>query len=102
MSDRKLTCSARGCAHNYDGECNAGYINVRGSSAVTTSETTCSSFFDDSIGLFTSAITCGNKIDPDDIICEALNCIYNKGKSCLADNVHINSNFSSCETFKCK
>ena len=102
MSKRKLYCQATNCAHNYDKYCRAGCIHVRGNSAVKTSETTCSTYFADSLGFFTSAIEVGGDTDPENIICEAYNCIYQKNESCTADSVIINSNFSSCETFKFK
>lgn len=102
MSEKKLYCQATNCAHNYDKSCHAGYIHVRGNSAVRTSETTCSTYFADSLGFFTNAIEVGSYTNPHDIICEAYNCIYHKDSNCTADSVLINSHFSSCETFKCK
>lgn len=100
MSEKKLYCHATNCAHNYDKCCHAGYINVRGTSASKTSDTTCSTYFADSVGFFTSAIEVGSNTNPENITCEASNCIYNKDSSCSASNVLINSHFSSCETFK--
>ena len=44
----------------------------------------------------------GTLLSIDNIVCEAYNCIYNKDLGCTADNVNINSHYSSCETFKCK
>lgn len=102
MPEKNLYCQATNCAHNYDKLCRAGCIHVRGNSAVRTSETTCSTYFADSVGFFTSAIEVGGHTSPENIICEAYNCVYCKDLSCTADNVLINSNFSSCETFKCK
>ena len=102
MSEKKLYCQATNCAHNYDKCCHAGYIHIRGNSAVRTSETTCSTYFADSVGFFTSAIEVGGNTEPENIICEAYNCIYYNDSRCSADSVLINSHFSSCETFKCK
>lgn len=102
MSERNLYCQAVNCAHNYDKSCRAGYIHIRGCSASKTSETTCSTYFADSVGFFTSAIEVGGNTTPNNIICEASNCIYNNDSTCTAENVLINSHFSSCETFKCK
>ena len=102
MSEKTLYCEATNCAHNYDKFCHAGSIHVRGNSAVRTSETTCSTYFADSVGFFTSVIEVGGDTGPENIICEAYNCIYCKDSSCTADSVLINSHFSSCETFKCK
>lgn len=102
MPEKNLYCYATNCAHNYDKSCHAGCIHVRGNSAVRTSETTCSTYFADSVGFLTSAIEVGGNTEPKNIICEAYNCIYCKDSTCTADNVLINSHFSSCETFKCK
>ena len=102
MSDKELYCSANNCAHNYNNDCRAGSIHIRGNSATRTSDTTCSTYFADSLGYFTSAIEVGGDTTPENIVCEAYNCIYNKDLGCTADNVNINSHYSSCETFKCK
>lgn len=102
MSEKKLFCQATNCAHNYDKSCHAGCIHVRGNSAVITSETTCSTYFADSVGFFTSLIEVGDDTGVENIICEAYNCIHNKDLSCTSGDVLINSNFSSCETFRCK
>ena len=102
MSEKKLYCHATNCAHNYNKYCRAGLIHIRGNSAVKTSETTCSTYFANSVGFFTSAIEVGGDTNPENIICEAYNCIYCENENCTADNVLINPHFSSCETFKCK
>ncbi|WP_434797015.1 DUF1540 domain-containing protein [Terrisporobacter vanillatitrophus] len=102
MPEKKLYCKATNCAHNRDEYCRAGYINVRGNSALKTSETTCSTYFADSVGFFTSAIEIGGYTTPENIVCEACNCIYYDDTRCTANSVLINSHFSSCETFKCE
>ena len=102
MADKKLTCYSVNCIHNRDHSCHAGNIHIRGVSAKITSETTCSSYFADSLGFFTSAIEVGGDTSPEDIICEATNCVYYKDLGCTAKDVNINSHFSSCETFKSK
>ena len=99
MSDKNLFCLAKRCAHNNNNECNAGYINIRGESANNTRETTCSSFWDDSVMFFTNYVKCGSPVNPEDIICEAKNCNYNHNKKCQADNVIINNDYFSCDTF---
>ena len=101
MSEKKLYCQATNCTHNYDKCCHAGCIHIRGISAMITSETTCSTYFPDSVGFFTSAIEVGGNTEPKNIICEACNCIYFNNYRCCSDNVLINSHFPSCETFKC-
>ena len=102
MSDKKIYCNAVNCAHNYNHDCHAGNIHIRGISAVRTSDTTCSTYFADSVGFFTSVIEVGHYTTPEDIICEANNCIYYKDSNCSVSDVNINSHFSSCETFQPK
>ena len=102
MSDNKIYCNEVNCAHNYNHDCHAGNIHIRGISAVRTSDTTCSTYFADSVGFFTSVIEVGHYTTPEDIICEANNCIYYKDSNCTAPDVNINSHFSSCETFQPK
>ncbi len=100
MSDKNIYCSAVNCAHNKNYDCHAGNIHIRGVSAIRTSDTTCTTYFADSVGFFTSAIEVGKITKTEDIICEACNCVYYKDLSCTAPSVNINSHFSSCETFK--
>ena len=102
MPEKNLNSFATNCAHNYNQQCNAGTIHIRGNSAIRTSETTCSTYFADSVGFFTRAIEVGGPTGTDNIICEASNCIYYENTRCNAEVVNINSHFSSCETFKCR
>ena len=102
MSNKNLYCSSTNCVHNCNKNCRAGSIHIRGNSATKVSETTCTTYFADSIGFFTNAIKVGGDTTPENIICEAYNCVYCHDLNCTAPNVNINCNFSSCETFKCK
>ncbi len=102
MSEKNIYCESTNCAHNYNQSCRAGCIHIRGSYAKEIKETTCSTYFADSVGFFTSIIKVGGNTYPNNIVCEASNCVYNDNSICTSDKVHINSHYSSCETFKNK
>ena len=78
MPEKNLNCFATNCAQNYNQQCNAGTIHIRGNSAIRTSETTCSTYFADSVGSFTRAIDVGGPTGTDNIISAASNCIYSQ------------------------
>lgn len=98
MENGNLKCNATNCVHNESHECRAGAINVAGREAVTTSETGCSTFVDEANGGFTNSAD-GGYTKPQNIKCEARNCKYNENLLCTADDVRINANDASCETF---
>ncbi len=94
-----LKCNVRNCTFNHNMNCNAGAINIKGADALTTSETTCSSYVDRSANAFTNSVS-NIKTTPNNISCEAYHCTYNKNMNCSASNVSIDVNKASCETFK--
>ena len=96
--NENLNCSATNCVYNNSKKCYAGGINVAGSRADSTSQTTCSTFVEGSFGSFTNS-TNDEYITPENIICQAEKCKYNVSKACKAEKVHIKSQDASCETF---
>lgn len=100
MQRENLKCSATNCAFNQRMECSAGAINIRGTYAVTSDETTCSSFVDRISNSFTNLVN-SKRTNPSNISCEAYKCIYNKNKNCTANNVKIDAYRASCDTFIC-
>lgn len=102
MSNNNLNCSASSCAYNNSGACYAGGINVAGSSATTTSSTFCSSYEDKASASFTNCSDGCSCTKPDNISCEAGNCKYNSLGACTANNVQINAQNASCDTFICE
>lgn len=96
--NENLNCSATNCAHNQGRKCYAGGINVAGSSATSTSQTTCSTFVEGAFGSFSNNAGC-ECTKPETIICQAENCKYNVSKACKAEKVQINAQDASCETF---
>ena len=98
MQRENLRCSATNCAFNQRMECSAGAINIRGTYAVTSDETTCSSFVDRISNSFTNIVN-SKRTNPSNISCEAYKCTYNKNKNCTANNVKIDAYRASCDTF---
>lgn len=98
MGNGNLNCCATNCGHNNSGLCYAGFINISGHSAITSSNTCCSSFTNQTNDALTNCANC-TCTKPEQISCDAVNCTYNENKSCVADNVQINASNASCETF---
>ena len=98
MQRENLKCSATNCAFNQRMECSAGAINIRGTYAVTSDETTCSSFVDRISNSFTNIVN-SKRTNPSNISCEAYKCTYNKNKNCTANNIKIDAYRASCDTF---
>ncbi|MCC3863603.1 DUF1540 domain-containing protein [Terrisporobacter petrolearius] len=98
MQNTNLKCNATNCAFNQRMECSAGAINIRGTEAVTTDGTTCSSYVDRNSNSFTNSVNSA-KTNTYNISCEACKCAYNENKNCTADNVSIDANTASCDTF---
>lgn len=101
MQKENIKCNATNCAFNQRMNCSAGAINIRGVQAVTTNETSCSSYVDRSSNSFTNSVN-SVKTDPSNISCEACNCTYNENKNCMAKYVTIDANKASCDTFTCE
>ncbi|WP_343347046.1 DUF1540 domain-containing protein [Terrisporobacter petrolearius] len=98
MQNTNLKCNATNCAFNQRMECSAGAINIRGTEAVSTDGTTCSSYVDRNSNSFTNSVNSA-KTNTYNISCEACKCAYNDNKNCTADNVSIDANKASCDTF---
>lgn len=82
-----LVCDAKKCAYNENFYCCKGDIMVGGKHADKEEQTFCESFRDQSRDFFKSSLD-----HPSEIIhidCEAVNCVYNAGYRCHAENVTI-------------
>lgn len=97
-----LSCSATSCVYNGNQLCYAGNIKVDGRQAYSTGDTFCASYEDRSNSAMTNSMDDSKEVCPKDIHCEAVKCKYNDSELCKADNVHINANNASCETFVAK
>ena len=82
-----LNCSVKTCLHNEDNCCCKGKILVEGETAASAQNTCCSSF-DERTGE-----TFRNRYETPDLAlavsCEAVKCIYNKKKKCVAEHITI-------------
>lgn len=94
-----LNCSAGSCIYNNSGICYAGNIEVHGTKATSTSETTCSTFISKDKGNSLSNNTSNTFTTSTDIYCKAKKCNYNSNQTCTAPSVQINYNNASCDTF---
>lgn len=94
-----LNCSAGNCIYNNSGICYAGNIEVHGTKATSTSETTCSTFISKDKGNSLSNNTSNTFTTSTDIYCKAKKCNYNSNQTCTAPSVQINYNNASCDTF---
>lgn len=101
MQNTNLKCNATNCAFNQRMECSAGAINIRGTEAISTDGTTCSSYVDRNSNSFTNSVNSA-KTNTYNISCEACKCAYNENKNCTADNVSIDAYKASCDTFICE
>lgn len=103
MANGNLNCGATNCVHNNASQCYAGGISVVGSNASSTSATACASFEDRATSSMTNCgaggCTCAKTSS---ITCQATECAHNSNNSCKAQNVQINAQDATCETFICK
>ena len=99
-----IKCGSHNCSHNdNDGNCYAKVVNVRGERARITDETLCNSFVDEKLNSMTEFAEEFNaarkKATADNIKCGAHRCKHNESSDCQANNVQINHETASCETF---
>ena len=97
-----LNCAATNCVYNSSQLCYAGNIKVDGRQAMSTDGTYCASFEDREKSGMTNSADSSKQVCPNDIHCEATKCKYNESELYKAENVHINANNASCETFVSK
>lgn len=115
----KLMCSANTCVNNMNGLCSANTINVHGIKAHSTDGTECETFAEKGIKNALSNLTnmnipgeirqlfSGNSVEMSPHIkCQAVNCVHNRSKECIARTVQIygpgavTSEGTECETFE--
>ena len=103
-----IKCGSLDCAYNdKSGKCFARNISIDGRSAQTTSETRCSTYTPDGSRFQNMEFAndfmdlgAAKAADTQNITCSAMNCFFNKNRSCTASNVEINPTDASCDTFK--
>lgn len=102
----KLDCNVTSCLHNAEHRCCKHAIIVDGSEAKEKQDTCCGSFDENRDGAFHNLFkTPENKLEVD---CEALKCVYNENRHCVADHIGIagdgatEATQTECATFKAK
>ena len=102
----KLNCNVTSCVHNADDCCCKNSIVVEGQTARDKCDTCCASFEEDKGEAFTNLFkTPENRLEVD---CEAINCVYNERRRCVAEHIGIGGGKASsagqteCTSFKAK
>ncbi|MGL5435391.1 MAG: DUF1540 domain-containing protein [Lachnospiraceae bacterium] len=100
----KLECSVKNCLHNSDNCCCKQTIIVDGSGAKDAEETCCGSFDENKDGAFINVFkTPESRLEVD---CEALKCVYNDNRHCIADHISISGDgaskaeYTECASFR--
>ena len=100
----ELRCVVATCTYNKNSLCCKGDIMVGGSSATTSSETSCDSFRERKEDSYTSSLEHPSKVISID--CEAVKCVYNSNYKCKAEHVDIrggganSAQGTQCHTFR--
>ena len=102
----KLNCNVTSCVHNADDCCCKNSIVVEGQTARDKCDTCCASFDENKGDAFTTLFkTPENRLEVD---CEAINCVYNERRRCVAEHIGIGGGKASsagqteCTSFKAK
>ena len=102
----KLNCNVTSCVHNADDCCCKNSIVVEGQTARDKCDTCCASFDENKGDAFTNLFkTPENRLEVD---CEAINCVYNERRRCVAEHIGIGGGKASsagqtaCTSFKAK
>lgn len=103
----KLGCSVTTCIHNADLCCCRDGIQVEGKDAKDSESTCCGSFDEKRGDSFQNSSSASHMPNTRlEVACEAVNCAYNEGKMCHAENIGIAGNGATiakqteCATFK--
>ncbi|MCD8084465.1 MAG: DUF1540 domain-containing protein [Clostridiales bacterium] len=100
----RLQCNVTSCLHNADRCCCRQAIIVDGHDATAATDTCCGSFDENREGAFQNVFK-----TPEDrlyVDCEAIQCIYNEGRHCVADSIGISGDGAvrpeqtECATFQ--
>ena len=100
----ELRCGVVTCAHNKQNYCNLDEIEVVGSSAQISEQTSCGSFVERKGEQYTNSAK--EASERSDVLCHACECEYNKSQKCYAGSINVmgsNANCveqTECATFK--
>ena len=102
----RLDCNVTTCLHNADNCCCKNAIIVEGQDANKRCDTCCGSYDENKDGSFRNMFkTPENRLE---VVCEAVNCIYNEDRRCSAEHIDISGKNASasreteCASFKAK
>lgn len=101
-----LGCDVSSCYYNESKKCCKGDIEVGGYNAENASSTCCSSFRENSGA--SNCSCCSSPKDKIAISCDAVKCVYNEDKNCVAGNIMVsggdacNSEETLCASFKAR
>lgn len=102
----KLECHVNSCANNTANFCCRPNIQVSGAMAFDSEQTCCSSYLSLQQGAFSNSTGYDSPNEQMPVGCEAQNCSYNAGGSCVAGQITISGSGASqkgetsCQTFR--
>ena len=91
----ELKCNVHTCVHNKDHLCDLDAIEVAGSEAVASRDTSCASFEEKKGDSYTNSTRQGTPLSK--IKCHAVECKYNKQCDCHAGKISVGGN-NACRT----
>lgn len=104
MSMPELRCGVVTCKHNKQNYCNLDQIEVVGSSAQISEQTSCGSFEERKGEQYTNSAK--EASERSDVLCQAVECEYNESKKCYAGRINVMGSEANrveeteCATFK--
>lgn len=100
----ELKCTVQTCVHNKQFLCDLDKIQVGGNHATSPTETCCDSFKERKGDTYSNISESASEIT--NIVCEARECMYNRGKECHAGKISVEgsnackSEGTECATFR--
>lgn len=101
----ELKCGVVTCVHNKQNYCELDSIEVVGSSAQVSEQTSCGSFVEKKGEQYSNAMS-GTASPTSDIVCQAVECKYNDSHKCYAGKISVTgtdackTEETECATFK--
>ena len=86
----ELKCNVHTCAHNKNYLCDLDAIEVAGSTAQVSRDTSCASFVEKKATEYTNSTREGTPLS--DVKCQAVECQYNKSYECHAGKISVGGN----------
>ena len=102
----ELRCGVVTCKHNKQNYCDLDEIEVVGSSAKISEQTSCGSFVERKGEQYTNSVK--EASETSDVLCQAVECEYNESRKCYAGRISVMGSDANrveeteCATFKKK